>query len=154
MTAVHATTGCYTCGRELLFDQLPLRERIAFDEHWRVAHAIGTALEGWLVLLPRRHVTTLAELTDAEAEQLGGWQVRVSRALHQVTGCAKTYVVEFGEAEGFAHVHFHIVPRLPDHPLDLRGPAVFSYLSRPQDEQVTAQQMDSLAESLRRLLER
>lgn len=137
-----------------MFDQLPVRERIAFDQNWRVAHAIGSALEAWLVLLPRRHVTTIAELTDTEADGLGTWQVRLSRALHQVTMCAKTYVVQFAEAEGFAHVHFHIIPRLPDHPQDRRGPAAFSYLSGPAHEQVPAQRMDSIGESLRRALQR
>lgn len=145
-------SGCYTCAQEQRFDQLSMRERIAFDEHWRVAHSIGAALEAWLVLVPRRHVITVAELTDAEAAGLGTWQVRLSRALHQVTGCAKTYVVQFSEAEGFAHVHFHVIPRLPDHPEDRRGPAVFSYLAEPEPEQVTAQRMDSVAESLQRVL--
>jgi diadenosine tetraphosphate (Ap4A) HIT family hydrolase len=116
------------------------------------AAPIGTALEAWLVLVPRRHVTTVADLTDAEAERWGSWQVRLSRALHTATGCVKTYIVQFAEAEGFAHVHFHIVPRAMTHPHDRRGPAAFSYLSRPQHEQVTTRQMDTLGESLRRAL--
>jgi len=148
------TSDCYSCTQDALFDQLPPRERIAADEHWRVAHAIGSSLEGWLVLLPRRHVTTVAELTDAEADRLGTWQVRLSRALHLVTGCVKTYVVQFAEAEGFAHVHFHVVPRLATHPDDRRGPAVFSYLSRPAGEQVTAERMDALSTALTAALTR
>jgi hypothetical protein len=42
------------------------------------------------VLVPRRHITTVAGLTDDEAAAPGSWQVRLSRALHEVTGCAKT----------------------------------------------------------------
>ena len=102
---------CLSCNGNADIDRLPMRERIAVDEFWRVAHAFDSALPGWLVLLPRRHVTTIAGLTDAEAASLGPWQVRLSRALGAVTGCAKTYVAQFAEAEGFAHVHFHIVPR-------------------------------------------
>jgi diadenosine tetraphosphate (Ap4A) HIT family hydrolase len=154
VTVMTTASGCYTCAQENLFDQLSMRERIAFDEHWRVAHAIGTALEAWLVLVPRRRVITVAELTDAEADRLGAWQVRLSRALHRVTGCAKTYVVQFAEVDGFAHVHFHVIPRLPDLPQDRRGTAVFSYLARTQEEQVTAQRMDSVSESLQRALQR
>jgi diadenosine tetraphosphate (Ap4A) HIT family hydrolase len=56
-------------------------------------------------------VLTIAELTDAEAAGLGTWQVRLSRALHAVTRCAKTYVVQFAEAQRFSHVHFHVIPR-------------------------------------------
>ncbi|MDQ1306198.1 MAG: hypothetical protein QG671_2030 [Actinomycetota bacterium] len=140
---------CYTCAQERLFDRLPIRERIAHDDHWRVAHATGTSLEAWLILMPRRHVTTIAELSDAEAGLLGTWQVRLSRALHAVTGCEKTYVVQFAEAPGFAHVHFHVVPRSPDHPYDRRGPAIFSYLGCPPDKQVSPRRMDLLGAQLR-----
>ncbi|WP_329374569.1 HIT family protein [Streptomyces sp. NBC_01483] len=55
-------------------------ERVVSDEYWRVAHSFNTAVPGWLVLLPRRHVTAVHDLTDAEAGALGVWQVRLSRA--------------------------------------------------------------------------
>ncbi|GAA0667794.1 hypothetical protein GCM10010193_19420 [Kitasatospora atroaurantiaca] len=141
---------CYTCDQNADLDALPLRERIATDRHWRVAHAFGTAVPGWLVLVPRRHVTSLADLTDAEAADLGLWQVRLSRALVAVTGCAKTYVAQFAEAEGFAHVHFHLVPRAPDLPSDLRGPRVFSLLGA--EPQVNPSEMDDLAAELTKFL--
>lgn len=140
---------CYACAAEADADRLPPREHIASDPHWRAAHAFGTALPGWLVLLPRRHVTAVHDLSDAEAATLGTWQVRLSRALREVTGCAKTYVVQFAEAEGFAHVHFHVVPRSADLPADRRGPRVFGYLGRPEEEQVSPAEADALAERLR-----
>lgn len=143
------TADCYTCRMEAEFDALPPRECIASDRHWRVAHATGTSLPGWLVLLPRRHVTAVHDLTDAEASTLGAWQVRLSRALRDVTGCAKTYVVQFAEAEGFAHVHFHIVPRTTDLPPEYRGPGVFALLRAPEPERVTADRADHMARSLR-----
>ncbi len=141
---------CYSCDREAGFAGLPPRERIAVDEHWRVAHATGTALPGWLVLLPRRHVTTVAGLTDAEAASLGSWQVRLSRALAAVTGCEKTYVAQFAEQEGFEHVHFHIVPRSADHPAGLRGPRAFGLLG--SEHPVGDEQMDELSLRLAALL--
>ncbi|MFE6911735.1 HIT family protein [Streptomyces erythrochromogenes] len=145
------TPDCYSCGKEAEAESsgLPPRECVAQDRHWRVAHALNTALPGWLVLLPRRHVTAVHDLTDAEASTLGVWQVRLSRALQSVTGCAKTYVVQFAEAEGFAHVHFHIVPRMADLPPEHRGPGVFELLRRPERERVTAEQADRMALALR-----
>ncbi|WNM34808.1 HIT family protein [Streptomyces sp. Li-HN-5-11] len=140
---------CYACGKEAEFGELPPRECVAFDEHWRVAHDFNTALPGWLVLLPRRHVTAVHDLSDAEAAALGTWQVRLSRALRAVTGCVKTYVVQFAEAEGFAHVHFHVVPRMADLPPEQRGPGVFGLLRRPEAERVTAGQADRMARALR-----
>lgn len=143
---------CYACDREtdlLVGVRLPTREDIAHDDHWRVVHATGVALPGWLVLLPRRHVTTIAELTDAEAAALGSWQVRVSRALHAVTGCAKTYVAQFAEAEGFSHVHFHIVPRRADLADELRGPRVFDLLGATGERAVSDARAEKIAELIR-----
>ncbi|MGW0886377.1 HIT family protein [Streptomyces sp. NPDC002671] len=143
------TANCYTCGQEERFDDLPLRERIVEDQHWRVAHAFDAALPGWLVLVPRRHVTAIHELTDMEAETLGMWQVRLSRALHDVTGCVKTYVAQFAEVEGFAHVHFHVMPRMSDLPQKLRGPGVFDLLRQPEQLRVSAGTTDEIVHSLR-----
>lgn len=140
---------CYACRMEAVFDDLPPRERVAADERWRVAHTFGTSLPGWLVLVPRRHVTAVHDLTDAEAAGLGRWQVVLSRALRRVTGCAKTYVVQFAEAEGFAHVHFHIVPRMPDLAAEFRGPGVFALLNAPQPERLTPEQADAVALEVR-----
>ena len=139
---------CYTCAQEAAGATAPPWERIAADEHWRVAHAFNTAVPGWLVLVPRRHVTTLAELTNAEAAALGSWQVRLSRALARVLGCQKTYVAQFAEAEGFAHVHFHVVPRPPDLARDLRGPRIFRLLGVADETRVGEDEMNRLADEL------
>ncbi|HKD88254.1 MAG TPA: HIT family protein [Streptosporangiaceae bacterium] len=141
---------CYTCVQDagLRAGASPLRERIAADELWRVAHAFGSAIPGWLVLVPRRHVTSLAELTDAEGAAMGSWQVRLSRALQAVLGCQKTYVALFAEAEGFSHVHFHIVPRHADLAKELRGPRIFQLLSPADRPAVSEQQVDEVSAAL------
>nr|BFE66221.1 hypothetical protein GCM10020063_107470 [Dactylosporangium thailandense] len=138
---------CFSCTQNARSD-LPLRERIAVDEHWRVAHAFDTGVAGWLILVPRRHVLSIAELTDAEAAALGTWQVRLSRALHEVTGCVKTYVAQFSEAEGFAHVHFHLVPRAADLPDPARGPGIFSLLRPAPGLVVPAERVDEVSAAL------
>lgn len=146
-----AAPDCYTCAIESAADA-PASEHIAQDDHWRVAHAVGSALPGWLVLVPRRHVTSIAELTDAEAASLGTWQVRLSRALAVVVGCEKTYVAQFAEAEGFAHVHFHVIPRQPDLPPELRGPRIFGLLGLGERPSVSPDEMNRLAAELARQL--
>lgn len=145
---------CYTCSNNDRFDTLPPRERVAADAHWRVAHAFDSTLPGWLVLIPRRHVPTIAELTNTEAASLGTWQVRLSRALHEVTGCQKTYLMQFAEREGFEHVHFHLVPRMPDIPADRLGPAIFGYLDAESDQRMDEARMDALAVKLQAHLHR
>ena len=144
---------CYSCRSNELFDDLPPRERVAADDWWRVAHDFNSTLPGWLVLVPRRHVTSIADLTDDEAGTLGIWQVRLSRALRAVTGCVKTYVVQFAEKEGFAHVHFHIVPRLPELLADRRGPGIFQYLDQEATgSRLSERQRDDLAVAIRAVL--
>ncbi|MFE7581115.1 hypothetical protein ACFU5Y_06060 [Streptomyces gardneri] len=74
------TPDCYACSKEAEFDDLSPRECVVYDQHWRVAHAFNTAVPGWLVLLPRRHVAALHDLTNAEASALErvsliGWSV-------------------------------------------------------------------------------
>lgn len=145
---------CYSCRQNDRIDSLPAREAVALDDHWRVAHAFDSSLPGWLILAPRRHVTAVADLTDAEAAGLGGWQVRLSRALHDVTGCAKTYVVQLAEKEGFAHVHFHVVPRMPGLPVERRGPRVFAHLGVTARERVGEPEQDALATAIRARLTR
>lgn len=145
---------CLSCDNNAQRFALPPREHVASDDHWRAAHAFGTGTPGWLVLVPLRHVTAIADLTDAEAALLGTWQVRLSRALHAVTGCAKTYVAQFAEAEGHAHVHFHVIPRMPDHPDELRGPRVFGRLGRPDEDDIGTAHRDELAVRIRRELTR
>ena len=123
-------------------------------EHWRVAHAFDSALPGWLVVLPSRHAVAIAELRPEEAAQLGPMLIDVSRALAVVTGCLKTYVLQLAEAEGFAHVHFHVVPRAAGLPDDVRGPRVFSLIGRPVGERVAEDEQDRLALALATQLER
>ncbi|PJN22785.1 HIT family protein [Kitasatospora sp. CB02891] len=145
-------TGCYSCEREAEFERLPRYERIAVDEHWRVVHAVDCALPGWLVLVPRRHLESMAELSTAEAAALGGWLVRLARAVEVVTGCEKAYVAQFGEAAGFAHVHFHVVPRGPELGVELRGPRVFGLLGAGE-RALTAARMDEVADRVAAALE-
>jgi diadenosine tetraphosphate (Ap4A) HIT family hydrolase len=139
---------CYSCVNNSSLDSLPPRERILLGSGWRVAHAIRTALPGWLVVVARRHVTSLADLTAREASELGLVTWRLSRALADVTGCAKTYVAAFSEAPGFTHLHIHVVPRDHTLPAAERGPAIFTYMQRPATEWVSPNAMDTLARSL------
>jgi diadenosine tetraphosphate (Ap4A) HIT family hydrolase len=144
--------GCFACDQQAAV-ALPPREDVVQTGHWRVAHAFNSMLPGWLVLLPTRHVTSFTQLTAAAADEVGGLVVRLSAALEAVTGCAKTYLMQFSEAEGFSHLHLHLVPRLPDHPEDARGPKVFAYLTDDQARWLPTTERDSIALALRAALD-
>ena len=98
---------------------------------------------------PARHVAALDELDPTAAQELGLLLHSLSSALRATTGCEKTYVMSFGEAEGFSHLHVHVVPRMADHPEELRGPWVFGLLGADEADQVSVQDRDVLARELR-----
>lgn len=145
--------GCFACTQLAQREQLPPRLRIYDDGLWWVAHSFNSALPGWLVLQPQRHVTSLADLTVAESAALGPLLQRLSQALSQVVGCPKTYVVLFAELERFQHLHLHVIPRAADLPSDMTGSAIFVYLKQPPSSWVPAAEMDrigaAVAEQLR-----
>ena len=139
---------CLTC--ELIERRdagaVPVWDCIERTPNWDVVHAFGTALEGWLVLVARRHFAAVSELTDDEAAELGPLIKRVSLALEQVTGCEKTYVVQFAEKERHRHVHVHVIPRAPGLPDELQGHRVFALLGVEDDRAVSEERMTVVAE--------
>ena len=141
--------GCYSCDQQAALGSLPPREDVVHTAHWRAAHAFNSTLPGWLVLLPTRHVTSFTQLAPEAADELGGLVARLSGALEHVTGCVKTYLMQFSEAEGFSHLHLHLVPRGPDHPEEARGPRVFTYLTDDPARALSDDERDTVALALR-----
>ena len=150
MTTVDVVTGCYSCDQQT--GPRPPREDVVDTGHWRVAHAFNSTLPGWLVVVPTRHVTSFTELSVEAADELGGLVRRCSAALEAVTGCVKTYLMQFSEAEGFAHLHLHLVPRMPDHPATALGPRVFTFLTDDESAWIPEAERDRLALALRAAL--
>jgi diadenosine tetraphosphate (Ap4A) HIT family hydrolase len=146
-----ALDGCYSCTVESS-GELPPWQRIVVTDHWRVTHAFNSSLPGWLVAAPRRHTLSLAELGPEAAAELGPLLADLSRALERVTGCRKTYSMQFSEAEGYEHLHIHLVPRMPDQPEDERGPRIFARLDRPEAEIVPQADRNRLASQIRQVL--
>jgi diadenosine tetraphosphate (Ap4A) HIT family hydrolase len=145
---------CHTCERTAQRDsgEAPLWDSIYRTPYWDVAHAYNTSLYGWLVLIVRRHIDAIDEMTEDEAVELGKLIRHVSVILKELTGCAKTYVIQFAEAAGHPHVHFHVVPRMDDLPIDHRGPNIFKYLGVADAERVTEAAMNQLAAQVRQFL--
>jgi diadenosine tetraphosphate (Ap4A) HIT family hydrolase len=98
-----------------------------------------------------RHVARFSELTDQEIAAFGPLVRAASHALEAIIGCAKTYVVVLGEEVD--HVHAHVIPRMRDFGDEVVGTAVFTRLSRPEDEWIPEGERDRLALALRPRIE-
>ena len=147
-------TECYTCELTLRRDkgEAPLWDNIYRTPYWDVVHSYNTRLLGWLVMIPRRHITAIDEMNDAEASELGVLMRHVSKALKQVTGCLKTYVMQFAEHPQHPHVHFHVVPRMPNQPDNRRGVGIMGYLNPSELDRIDEKTMNELGKQIQQIL--
>lgn len=70
-----------------------------------------------------------------------------------MTGCTKTYLMQFSEAEGFSHLHLHLVPRMSDQPDELRGPRVFGHLAEDEGQWLPPAERDEVSLAVRARVE-
>jgi diadenosine tetraphosphate (Ap4A) HIT family hydrolase len=145
---------CKTC--EMIVNRnagaVPPWDSIYRTPLWDVAHSYNTSLPGWLVLVVRRHIESLDELTEPEAVELGRLIRKASFALKEVTGCIKTYMIQFAENEEHQHVHIHIIPRMADQPENRHSTQIFGYLNVPEEERVSQEVMNAIAEKVQKIL--
>lgn len=139
MTARHSD--CAFCAVDV--DSAPARERAHLTSHWRVT-AHRSALPGWMLLIPRRHIESLSELTGDEASELGLLLRDAARVQAAEFDALKTYVMQF--AEGVKHAHFSLAPRRADLPAARLGAAASAYNS--EDEPLSESDRDALARQI------
>src|SRR5207249_3900726 len=71
---------------------------------------------GHLLLVPKAHHATLADLPDDLAAQAGSLLPRLCRAVRSATGAGGlNVIVNLGRPAGqvIDHAHWHIIPRFP-----------------------------------------
>ncbi|MCY3833413.1 MAG: HIT family protein [Chloroflexi bacterium] len=147
-------TDCLSCQRihERDTGEAPVWDSIYRSQFWDLAHAYNTSYLGWLVLIARRHIEALDELSAAEAADLGSLLREVSLALKRQTGCRKTYIMQFAESRDHPHVHFHIVPRMPDQAPEDIAYRVMRHLGAPMRERCDERDMNAMALAIRQQL--
>ena len=143
MTDDRFETDCAFCEVTAALPDVPVRERAYVGPGWRV-RAHRSALPGWTLVIPRRHITSLDALTDAEAVELGLLLRDLTSVYVREFGALKSYVQQF--AEGTPHAHFSVTPRMPDLPADRVGAKVSAYNSI--DEPISEEERDRVAERL------
>ena len=85
--------------------------RVFQTEHWVVEHCIGTLGVGTLVLKPFRHLVGLADMSDAEAAELGPLMRRTTAIIKALTGADQVYACLWSHADWTpGHIHFVLQP--------------------------------------------
>ena len=84
---------------------------------------IGPLAEGHLLVIPKRHYDRLEDMPPEAVAAVTHHLPRLGQALVEVTGAAGYNVLQNnGKASGqvVMHVHFHLIPRVPDDGLGYR----------------------------------
>ncbi len=111
--------------------------------HWLVEHCVGPLGLGTLVVKPTRHVTAVADLTEAEAVELGPLLQRSSSVASHLVDAEQVYNCLWSHAGGKpAHIHYVVQPVTKDQidAIGMYGPslqtAMFASNACPSSEDV------------------
>jgi diadenosine tetraphosphate (Ap4A) HIT family hydrolase len=102
--------GCLAC--DLAEGRLPLPGGVIYEtSHWIVEHTVGPFNVGTLILKPKRHVTRLSELTEAEAAELGPLLRRAAAVVDELLRPEQVYAGLWSHAGGTpVHIHYLVQP--------------------------------------------
>ena len=140
---------CHTC-RSLSGERPISPGPTIYEGRYRlIEHAYPTRLKGWLVIVLKRHLEALHEVTREEFVELGELQALAVKMLHESLNSAKEYAVCFAEKEHFQHIHFHIVARPRELPDDFKGAKIFTMINVTESEALPREDISAFCEELR-----
>ena len=101
---------------DLAEGKLPLPGgRLHETTHWVVEHCVGPLGLGTLIVKPRRHVTSVSDLTDDEASELGPLLRTASLVAGELVPAEQVYNCLWSHAGGVAmHIHYVVQPVTTD----------------------------------------
>lgn len=102
--------GCIAC--RLSSGKMPLPGGLIFrTRYWLVEHCIGPLGLGTLIVKPERHVTSVADLTEDEAAELGPLLRRASSVASALVDADQVYNCLWSHAGGEpVHIHYVVQP--------------------------------------------
>ncbi len=138
---------CFTCLNISGQQRISPGPFIYTGQYWVVDHAYPSSLLGWLVILPKRHITAMHEITFKEFQELAEIEYKLVQVIHKDPTIEKKYFMCFAEGEGFHHVHFHMVPKPYNLPHELIGPRVFAFLNTEFQPAIAAPEIIKFCEA-------
>lgn len=148
------SASCLTCASLTGNQPLSPAPIIWEGTYWQLEHAHPTAVKGWLVLVFKRHVEALHDLTSDEFLEATVIIRRACVVMRSELKSQKEYVVCFAEKPGFEHVHFHIIARSPNLPEEHRGTRIFSLLGVDERNALTDKEILELCTRLKKRLKK
>lgn len=139
---------CYTCKSISGQQRISPGPTIYAGEHWLVEHAYPCSMRGWLVIVLKRHVEALHELSPAEFSEMSELVEKTVRTVRKHFECEKEYVACFAEADGFNHVHVHVIAKPQNLPQELKGTSIFGMLKASEREPVAPDEIKQVCEEL------
>ena len=118
--------GCLAC--DLADGRVPLPGgRLSETRSWIVEHTIGPLGVGTLIVKPKRHVVHVADLTEAEAEELGPLLRASASVVTTLVKPDQVYIDLWSHPDGVpGHIHWVVQPVTRDvmQELDDYGPSL------------------------------
>jgi len=141
---------CRTC--KSLSGELKLSPGPVIHEgvYWRAEHIYPTKTLGWLVIVLKRHVEALHDLSVEEVCELGEIQLRLALLLHQELRCSKEYSWCFADTDGFSHIHSMLFATPNDLDSINRGANIFDWLNSKSSAPILESEVVKFCETLRR----
>jgi diadenosine tetraphosphate (Ap4A) HIT family hydrolase len=102
---------------------------------------------GHLLVVPRRHADTWADLSLQEASQIGVAAATLGSAVRQATNAERLYAAVIGHHS--AHFHLHLFPRYPRTPPELSWTQCDEWSGSPRGGM---QELTAFAQRLRALI--
>lgn len=144
---------CLTCLNIQRVQRISPGPFIFESASWLVDHAYPCLHPGWLVILPRRHIEALHELSRAEFLELAELEYTLLQVMQSDPTIQKEYLMCFAEGPGFQHVHIHLVPRPISLAEEYQGPRIFAMLQTERDQAIPADAITAFCEDFARKLQ-
>lgn len=102
--------GCLAC--DLASGREPLPGGAIYETPtWRIEHCLGPLGLGTFIVKPVRHVTNVADLTAAEAAEMGPLLREAARVTKALTDADQVYICLWSHAGGEpGHIHYVVQP--------------------------------------------
>jgi diadenosine tetraphosphate (Ap4A) HIT family hydrolase len=140
---------CWTCKSNTGEKRISPGPTIFEGTYWFVEHAYPVKVKGWLVIVLKRHVEVLHDMTTEEFAELAQIQAKLIPLLHKELDCEKEYVSCYAEMEHFRHIHFHVFAKPSNLPSEFKGGGSFALLKVTPEEAVPPNELISFCELLK-----